>query len=493
MNLKINKQSVVPLYKQIENGIKNLIKHEELVNGYKLPPERKLAAELGVHRNTVILAYNRLIAEGFIVSSRTSPRGYFVMRNRNKTMGNMFFPLEKMIRYHFTTKEKVFSQIFDESYSREILSLGGIVMDHELELVPRMVNIFENMKDGHWFQNICATQENETERLKDNICCILKKRNMYIDKRNIQIVPETTQALSYIIDLYLQEGDCIVLEEPVIPDTINLFRNKGIKTIGVSLEEDGPNLKELELLIMEKGPKFLYIMPNFQNPTAKVMSLHKRLDLLEISYKYGIPIIEDDSLHDFNYSDKDIPTLYSLDRYKSVIYIDTFTLTFLPGTQTAFVIGPYEPIAMIGEYIKMSQVMLTNIGQYMLNEFIESGDYEEYLINLRDYYRRKRDYLIEELNKGENKSFSLHCPEGGLFVWCDLDDKINEKKLFDICREMGLLIMPGYIFYPDGYQGSGHIRLCFSKLDEKDIKKAVAILNEAIKIVLEQNEGEDNE
>ena len=143
MNLKINKQSVVPLYKQIENGIKNLIKHEELVNGYKLPPERKLAAELGVHRNTVILAYNRLIAEGFIVSSRTSPRGYFVMRNRNKTMGNMFFPLEKMIRYHFTTKEKVFSQIFDESYSREILSLGGIVMDHELELVPRMVNIFE--------------------------------------------------------------------------------------------------------------------------------------------------------------------------------------------------------------------------------------------------------------------------------------------------------------------------------------------------------------
>ncbi len=480
MNLKINKQSVVPLYKQIENGIKNLIKTEELVNGYKLPPERKLAAELGVHRNTVILAYNQLIAEGVIVSSRTSPRGYFVLKNENKPKKNMFFPLEKMIRYQFTAKEKVFSQVFDESYGQELLSLGGIVMDNASELAPRMVKIFESMKDGNWFQSVSATKENETERLKANICMLLKKRNMYIDKRNIQIVPETTQALSYIIDLYLTEGDCIIVEEPVIPDTINLFRNKGIQPICTSLEEDGPNLKELELLILDKNPKFLYVMPNFHNPTAKVMSLHKRLDMLEISYKYGIPIIEDDSLRDFNYSDKEIPSLYSLDRYKSVLYIDTFTLTFLPGIQTAFVIGPYEPIDMIGEYIKMSQVMLSNIGQYMLNEFIESGDYEEYLTNLRAYYKKKRDCLVRSLEIIDNKGLTFTCPEGGLFIWCELDEKINEKKLFAACREMGLLIMPGYIFYPDGYQGNGHIRLCFSKLNDEDMKKAAAILNEAM-------------
>lgn len=493
MNLKINKQSVVPLYQQIENGIKKLIKNEELVNGYKLPPERKLADELGVHRNTVILAYNRLIAEGVIVSSRTSPRGYFVLQNENKAKENMFFPLEKMIRYHLTTKEKTFSQIFDESYTQEMLSLAGIVMDNESQLAPRMIDIFESMKNGQWFQNVNATKENETQRLKENICQLLKKRNMYIDKKNIQIVPETTQALSYIIDLYLQEGDSIIVEEPVIPDTINLFRNKGISPVCVSLEEDGLNLKELELLILDKKPKFLYVMPNFHNPTGIVMSLHKRLDLLEISYKYGIPIIEDDALRDFNYADKEIPTLYSLDRYKSVLYIDTFTLTFLPGIQTAFVIGPYEPIDMIGEYIKMSQVMLSNIGQYMLNEFIQSGGYGEYLFNLRGYYQRKRDCLINELNKMNNKGFTFTCPDGGLFIWCVLDDRINEKILYSACRELGLLIMPGYIFYPDGYQGSGHIRLCFSKLNEEEMKKAVHLLDKAIEIALNISEGEENE
>ena len=111
-------------------------------------------------------------------------------------------------------------------------------------------------------------QNNEIDRLKNNVCELLKTRNMYINKKNVQIVSETTEALSHIIDLYLKEGDCVIVEEPVIPDTVNLFRNKGVEAVCVSLETDGPNLKELELLIVNKKPKFLYVMPNFHNPTA---------------------------------------------------------------------------------------------------------------------------------------------------------------------------------------------------------------------------------
>lgn len=487
MKIQINKRSVTPLYKQIENSIKALIMKEELTNGYKLPSERKLAAELGVHRNTIIRAYSNLVAEGVIVSSRTSPRGYFVLRSESAKGGSIFFPLAKMIKYNFSTKEKTFAQIFDNSNSDEFISLGGIVMDDEINPANRIGSILDKMKNGSWSKRINRLQNNEIDRLKNNVCELLKTRNMYINKKNVQIVSETTEALSHIIDLYLKEGDCVIVEEPVIPDTVNLFRNKGVEAVCVSLETDGPNLKELELLIVNKKPKFLYVMPNFHNPTAVVMSLCKRIQLLEISHKYGIPIIEEDSLRDFNYTAKDYPTLYSLDQYKSVLYIDTFTLTFLPGIKTAFIVGPYEPIDIIGQYIIMSQVVLSNIGQYMLNEFIESGEYENYLVDMRTYYNGKKERLVQCLNKMKYKGLRFAVPEGGLYIWCCLGSQINEKELFFTCRELGLLIMPGYIFYPNGYQGEGHIRLCYSNIPEDKIEEAVAILDKAIDLNMNGN------
>lgn len=484
MKIRINKKSVTPLYQQVENSIKTLILEEEITNGYKLPSERKLAEELGVHRNTIIRAYTNLVAEGLIVSSRTSPRGYFVLRNKNVKQGNMFFPLTKMIRYNFSTKEKTFAQIFDESNSDGYISLGGIVMDDEMSPVSRVGGILDKMKDGNWSKKINRLKDNEIDRLKNNICRLLRSRNMYINKKNVQIVSETTEALSHIIDLYLKEGDCVIVEEPVIPDTVNLFRNKGVEIVCVSMEADGPNLKEMELLIIDKKPKFLYVMPNFHNPTAVVMSLRKRIDLLEISHKYGIPIIEEDSMRDFNYTAKDNPTLYSLDRYKSVLYIDTFTLTFLPGIKTAFIVGPYEPIDIIGQYIVMSQVVLSNIGQYMLNEFIDSGDYEAYLVDMRQHYYRKKELLVKALNEMNYREIRFADPKGGLFLWCSLGSQINEKELFSTCRDLGLLIMPGYIFYPNGYQGEGHIRLCFSNIADDKIGEAVSILDKAIEMNL---------
>ncbi len=482
MNIQINKESVTPVYKQIANGIWALIREEELVNGYKLPSERQLAKELGVHRNTVIRAYNELIAEGIVVSQRTSPRGYFVLRNEKIREGNLFFPLSKMIKYHFSPDEKTFAQIFEDSGGEDYITLAGIVMDEKLSPALWMDEIFDEMKAGKWALNAKALEIRETERLKENICKLLRGRNMYVNSRNVQLVLETTHALSVIIEMYLEKGDCVIVEEPVIPDTVNLFRNRGIETVFVSEEADGPNLKEMEILLMNKNPKFIYVMTNYQSPSGTVMSLEKRKELLSLSYKYGVPIIEEDSVWNFNYTGKKLPTLYSMDRYKSVLYIDTFSLTFLPGIKTAFVVGPYEPIDMMGRYIVMSQVSIGNIGQYMLNEFIERGTYEKYLETICAAYQRKMELMCEKLATIEEIQFTK--PKGGLNIWCSLAPSLNEKELYLNCRSLGLLIMPGYLFYPHGYHGQGHIRVCFAHIDESRIEEAVNLLKKGIEITL---------
>lgn len=486
MNLQINKQSVTPVYKQIANGIWALIREEELVNGYKLPSERQLARELGVHRNTVVRAYEELIAEGLVVAQRTSPRGYFVLRNEKIREGNLFFPLSKMIRYQFSPDEKTFAQIFEDSGADNYITLAGIVMDEKLSPALWMDEIFDEMKAGRWAQNAKTQESREIARLKENICRLLRGRNMYVNPKNVQLVLETTHALSVIIEMYLEKGDCVIVEEPVIPDTVNLFRNRGIETVYVSMEADGFNLKEMEILLMNKNPKFIYVMTNYQSPSGTVMSLEKRKALLALSHKYGVPIIEEDSVWDFNYTGKKMPTLYSMDCYKSVLYIDTFSLTFLPGIKTAFVVGPYEPIDMMGRYIIMSQVSIGNIGQYMLNEFIERGAYEKYLKMMFAAYKRKMELLCERLETIEEIRFTK--PQGGLNIWCSLAPPLNEKELYLTCRGLGLLIMPGYLFYPRGYHGQGHVRLCFANIEETRIDEAVSLLKQGIAMTLEKAE-----
>ena len=130
MNIRINRSSQTPIYLQIKCAIQNLILSGELSPGYKMPAERKLAGELDIHRNTVIKAYGELVDEGYLIVSSKRPKGYFVKEIADDGVPfKRFFPLEKMIRYHFTDKEKLFLDIFSRSEREECISMGGIIMD----------------------------------------------------------------------------------------------------------------------------------------------------------------------------------------------------------------------------------------------------------------------------------------------------------------------------------------------------------------------------
>ena len=163
-----------------------------------------------------------------------------------------------------------------------------------------------------------------------------------------------------------------------------------------------------------------------------------------------------------------------------VLYIDSFTLTFIPGIKTAFVVGPAEPISMMGRVIATEQMTIYNISHAMLNNFIESGAFGRRIASLRKYCGKNRDRLCEALTPLKRHGLSFSVPEGGLCLWCKLPDDVNEKKLFALCRENKLLYMPGSVFFPYGYGGSGYIRLCFSNVREDEIDKAAAILKDAI-------------
>lgn len=480
MRLRIDKDSSIPVYRQIAGEIEKKILSEELPAGYKLPSERRLAEETGVHRNTVIKAYDVLITKELCVVSRQKPKGYFVkVPQETQDFGKRFFPLEKAFRYEFKRAEKRFNDIYWRSEPDEMISFGGLIMDRKLDPVTGMEHVVSRIFDSSQIASMKGFLQ-ETERLKGNICRLLTEQNIYVTPKNIQIFVETNQILSYLMMMYLREGECIVAEEPMVPDNFSIFHNHGVKVITVPMEPDGMKMDLLEDAIREHKPKFIYTQPNYHNPTGITMSLAKRQTLLRIANTYNVPVIEEDYQNDFSYEEHRLPSLYALDANKMVIYLYSFTLAFPYMMKIGYAVAPPDSIDMMGYALSVDETAIGGIGQFFLNEYLESGAFEKHVKLMREIYGSKLSLLCRELDKIADKGITYQKPKGGLLLWCTLSDDISEKEVYKRAEELGVLVMPGSIFYMDSRYRKGHIRLSFSNVTDDQICQGIALLGQVL-------------
>lgn len=285
--------------------------------------------------------------------------------------------------------------------------------------------------------HLANASQNEAERMKRNICSLLFQENMYINPKNIQLVSETNQALNHLMTLYLKEGDCVIAEEPSFPTMPASSATRASSWSPFPWRPTAWIWTSWRPPSRKYAPKFIYTMPNYHNPTGIVMSLEKRHRLLEITGKYCIPVIEEDSQRDFRYEGGRLPTLYSLDRYRSVVYLDSFTLTFPYGIKTGYIVGPTDLIDTLGRLIIVDETSVSSMGQYMLNEYIERGYFARHVQRLAARYARKLELLCRGLDRIADKGIHYTRPKGGLLLWCTLDEDINERTLFRRPRSGG--------------------------------------------------------
>jgi len=491
MELTIERGSAVPVYQQIVNKIKDKVLAQELTPGIKLPAERHLAEALGVHRNTVVKAYNVLILEGVVMASRQKPKGYFVGAPKEiNDFGKRFFPLEKAFRYEFRRAEKRFNDIYWNSETKEAISFGGMIMDRKMNPVLDMEHatqrIFNNGEKDHMTEFGL-----ETEDLKENICRLLARQNIYVMPKNVQIMTESNQTISYLITLYLREGDWVVVEDPIVPDSASIFYNRGINIATIPMEEDGMRMDMLEEALRKYKPKFIYTQPNFHNPTGITMSLKKRQKLLQLANAYNVPIIEEDYQQEFSYTGKVFPSLYALDANKLVIYVYSFTLIFPYMIKIGYAVGPSDFIDMMGYALSIDETVVSGIGQYFLNDYIDSGEYDRHVKVVQKEYLARLNLLCSELDKISDKGITYQKPLGGLLLWCTLAENINERELCRLAEEKGLLVIPGWVFYQSCNRRKGHIRMCFSNVTNDEICQGVALLGEALDECRQQKNEKD--
>lgn len=296
---------------------------------------------------------------------------------------------------------------------------------------------------------------------------------------DILITTGSQQGLDLTSTIFIDEGDTIVVEDPSFLGAFNCFRCNGARLIGVPLEEDGVDLKELEKAFQTKPtPKLFYIIPNFQNPTGITTSLEKRKAIYDLACQYGVVILEDNPYGYLRTSGNDVPSIKSFDEKGMVIYTSSFSKIISPGMRAGLLVGQKELISKIKMAKQVNDNHTNSLSQYTIDGFLRTVDMDEHISKLRDMYSEKCHYMLKMMKKYFHPRISFVEPEGGMFVWFDLPDDVNMLDFVEAAVEKHIAIVPGNEFHVDSSKSCQSIRMNFSLPSLEEIEKGIKILGE---------------
>ena len=286
------------------------------------------------------------------------------------------------------------------------------------------------------------------------------------------------QANEHSCKVLLNEGDTLLVESPSFIGSLNAFRSYNVNLVGVDMEDDGIDLAKLEdALKTQPNVKILYLIPNFQNPTGRTMSLAKRKAVYELACRYDFIILEDDPYGELRFAGENIPTIKSLDTEGRVIYSSTFSKLISSGFRTGYVSAPAPIIQKIVVCKQVADVHSNIWAQVVSHRFMTTVDREAHFNRLRDIYRKKCDLMCSYIDGGFSKQISYIKPEGGLFIWCTLPDNCDMTAFCTkAVQEYKIAVVPGNSFSIKEGEVSHSFRLNYSTPTNEQIEKGMEIL-----------------
>ena len=309
-----------------------------------------------------------------------------------------------------------------------------------------------------------------------------EKYNIGTENDDILITTGAQQIMDFATKSLVNEGDVIITEAPSFIGSLNTFRSYNARLVGVEVESDGMNMEKLEQALQSNNNvRFIYTIPNFQNPSGVTMSLEKRKKLYELAKKYSVLIVEDNPYGDLRYSGEFLPAIKTMDRENIVLYAGSFSKVVSPGMRVAYVIAPQQIIQKM-TVCKQGSDVHTNIwSQMVCYEFMTKYDFEKHLENLRTIYRKKAQFCMDLLDKYCVPNITYDKIDGGLFIWCKLPKNVN---MLDFCKkaiENKVCVVPGNAFLTDENQVSHGFRINFSTPTDEQLEKGIRILGELAK------------
>ena len=329
---------------------------------------------------------------------------------------------------------------------------------------------------------ILALQYSITEGytpLRDQLKQQMAAKNCFNpDIDDLIVTSGAQQANELSCKVLLNEGDTLICEAPSFIGSINAFKSYNVNLVGVELEEDGINHEKLEETIKtEKNVKLLYLIPNFQNPTGRTMSLEKRKAVYELACRYDFIILEDNPYGDLRFEGEDIPAIKSLDTEGRVIYTGSFSKILSPGFRTGYVSAPAEIIQKIVVCKQVSDVHSNIWAQLVCHRFMNEVDMQQHFEGLRKIYKEKCDLMCSYIDSGFSKKITYSKPEGGLFIWCTLPEGCDMPAFCTkAVKDYKIAVVPGSAFCISESDKTSSFRLNFSTPTNQQISDGMEIL-----------------
>lgn len=309
-----------------------------------------------------------------------------------------------------------------------------------------------------------------------------KKHHVGTEDDEILITSGAQQVMDLLTKSLLNEGDTVLCEAPSFIGSLNTFRSYRAKLVGIPMEEDGIDINALEnALKTEKNVKYLYTIPNFQNPSGITMSVEKRKKVYELCRDHNVIVLEDNPYGDLRFRGEDVPSIKSFDTEGVVMYAGSFSKVISPGMRVGYAIGPKAVIQKM-VVCKQGEDVHTNIwSQIICHRFMTEYDYEKHLSGLRDIYRRKSKILTDAMEAYFRPYISWSPFDGGLFAWCKLAEGIDMPAYVQKTLERKVCIVPGSAFLTDENDPCDSFRINFSTPTDQQLVDGVRILGEVAK------------
>jgi 2-aminoadipate transaminase len=304
------------------------------------------------------------------------------------------------------------------------------------------------------------------------------------DAESVQIVNGSQQGLDLVGKVFLDPGDHVVLEDPSYLGAIQAFDAYQTRYLTVDTDEDGLIPESLERVLerADPFPKFLYLVPNFQNPTGRTLSGRRREIVVRICEHFGLPIVEDDPYCELRFEGNDLPSLISYESTAPVIYSGTGSKIMAPGMRVAWLVIPDEEIREKIVLAKQGADLHSGtFAQYVFHEYASDGDaFDAHVRKIAQTYAHRRGVMAEALAEFMPEGARFTRPAGGMFLWVTVPE-VDTAELLRISAESKVVFVPGVYFYP-GRDVHDGMRLNFSNASEKNIRVGVERLAHAIRL-----------
>lgn len=312
---------------------------------------------------------------------------------------------------------------------------------------------------------------------REEIAKLMQREKPAVKPENILITVGSQQGLDIISKVFLDPKDTVIVELPSYIGGLQAFTAYRAKMIGVPQDNEGMRMDLLEKVLVKlanrrKKPKFIYVVPDFQNPSGVTMSLERRKRLLELAYRYEVPVVEDSPYRDLRYSGETVPAIYGLDTQDQVIVLGTFSKILGPGLRLAWIMAPTAWTDRMVVAKQSMDLCSPTYTQLMAVEYMKQGLLPKQIERIRKVYGRKLAVMLEALRKYMPKGVEWSKPEGGLFLWMKLPKKMSANELFPKAIENKVAYVVGSAFHCNG-KGQNTMRINFSFPSEQQIDEGI--------------------